>query len=238
MKSEKFFKWIWHFNGLILFIVIVVGGVSITYQFVTSLWDRDTKPQPTLNLAKDDKQEEKWRLGYPRKVGNTDFHFIPLESEKLSVQTQKRSDVYESFSGGGYTKTRSKNVLFISGTTNNAVWLFKSTNQLIIDINPLYLRDDNQHSNVRGISYEVINSDSNNDNILDFKDKSTFALSHVDGSNYTELITGYDHIVEASLNSRGNLFVMYVENNDVYSMVIDLDTLSITDKGMLPKVSG
>lgn len=88
----------------------------------------------------------------------------------------------------------------------------------------------------RGISYQVIKNDTNNDKILDNKDKRTFALSQIDGSNYTEVISGYNRIVESSVNAEGNLFVVFINNNEVYSMVIDLETFKVISKSMLPKV--
>jgi hypothetical protein len=236
MKTDRFFKWIWNFNGLVLFIGIVVGALFISYQIGSAFFKDEVVEQPTLNLAQDDKKEEKWSLGYPRKVGDTDFHFIPLESEKLSVEKKERGRIYENFGGSSYTPTRSKNVLLINGNTNHAVWLFKSIEQLIIDIKPLVDREFNENSITRGISYEVINSDTNNDKKLDYTDKRTFAISKVDGSGYTEIISGYNKIVESSLNSDGNLFVVFINNNEVYSMVIDLHSFKIIDKSLLPKV--
>ncbi|MEI4551264.1 hypothetical protein [Pseudoalteromonas spongiae] len=236
MKTDRFFKWIWNFNGLVLFIGIVIGTLFISYQIALVFFKGDVVEQPTLNLAQDDKKEEKWSLGYPRKVGNTDFHFIPLESEKLSVEKKERGRMYENFSGGSYTPTRSKNVLLINGNTNQAAWLFDSIEQLIIDIKPLVNNKFNKNSITRGISYEVINSDTNKDSKLDYTDKRTFALSKVDGSGYTEIISGYNRIVESSLNSEGNLFVVFINNNEVYSMVIDLLTFKVVNKSSLPKV--
>ncbi len=236
MKADRFFKWIWNFNGLVLFIGIVIGSLFISYQIVSTFFKNEIVEQPTLNLAQDDKKEEKWSLGYPRKVGNTDFHFIPLESEKLSVEKKERGRIYENFSGGSYTPTRSKNVLLINGNTNQATWLFDSIEQLIIDIKPLVNNEFNKNSITRGISYEVINSDTNEDSQLDYTDKRTFALSKVDGSGYTEIISGYNRIVESSLNSEGNLFVVFINNNEVYSMVIDLLTFKVLNKSSLPKV--
>ncbi|ODB43248.1 hypothetical protein BB427_23235 [Pseudoalteromonas sp. BMB] len=92
MKTDRFFKWIWNFNGLVLFIGIVTGTLFISYQIALIFFKDDVVEQPTLNLAQDDKKEEKWGLGYPRKVGNTDFHFIPLESEKLSVEKKNEAE--------------------------------------------------------------------------------------------------------------------------------------------------
>ena len=146
--------------------------------------------------------------------------------------------MYSEFGGSSYKPTRSKNVLFINSITNNSVWLFKSIDQLIIDIMPLVDDEFNERSATRIISYEVINSDTNLDNKLDNTDNRTFALSKVDGSNYTEIITDYNRIIESGLNSDGELFVIFINNNVVYSMLVDLITFEILSKKPLPKVGG
>ncbi|GHB75816.1 hypothetical protein GCM10008107_26540 [Psychrosphaera saromensis] len=238
MKTDRFFKLIWNFNGLVLFIGIVTATLFISYKLFSELFKDEIVEQPILNLAQDDKKEEKWSLGYPRKIGNTDFHIIPLESEKLSVEKSQQDIRLESFgsSSYGYTPTRSKNVLLLNGNTNHAAWLFPTTEQLIIDIKPLVDRKFKDNSLTLGISYEVINSDTNNDQKLDHTDKLTFAISRVDGSEYTEIITDYNNIVESSLNSDGNLFVVFIHQNEVYSMVVDLASFKILNKNLLPKV--
>lgn len=235
MKSDKFFKWIWNFNGLILFLGITLGSLFISYQLTKMFFKNDVVEQPTLNLAEDENDEEKWSLGYPNKIGETDFYYIPLESEKLTVETKGR--IVENFSGGSYNPTRSKNVIFIDGKTNSSMWLFKTVNQLITDIKTLQTYEYKPNSVTQGISYEVINNDTNQDGIFDNLDKRTFALSKIDGSKYTEIIEGYNRIVESRVNNEGNLFVVFIDNNEVYSMLVDLNTFKVIDKKPLPKVN-
>lgn len=137
MNSDKFFKWVWNLNGIILLVGVLITTVLISVQLVTTVFnDNDVEP-PRLNLAEDKNEEEKWRLGYPQRVGKTDFYYIELESEKLTVEAseQDESNVRAMFSSK-YQATRSKNVMFINGKTNYANWLFSSTEQLITDIFP------------------------------------------------------------------------------------------------------
>jgi hypothetical protein len=237
MKSERFFKWIWNLNGVILFLGIVLGTLIIGYELTTPLFKKVSVAPTTLNLADDESDEEKWSLGRPIKIGETDHYYIPLESEKLTVVSKKVE--VEAFSGGSssyYTYTRSKNALFLNGKTNNSAWLFKSVNQLITDINVLSNSEYSQSSTPQSLSYEVINSDTNQDGKLDNSDKRTFAISKIDGSNYTEIIEGYNKIVESRLNFEGNLFVVFINNDEVFSMLVDLNTFKIIDKKPLPKV--
>lgn len=237
MNSDKFFKWVWNLNGIILLVGVLIATALISVQLVTTVFnDNDVEP-PALNLADDKNEEEKQRLGYPRRVGETDFYYIELESEKLTVEAsiQAEAEVRAMFSSK-YKPTRSKNVMFINGKTNYANWLFDTTDQLITDISPLYLSEFDSQSKAAGIAYHVIKNDTNNDGLLSNEDKSTFALSKIDGSGYSEVLTGYDRILEYAVNEQGNLFMLFIDNADVFSMLVDLTTFKVIDKRQLPKV--
>ncbi|WKD24463.1 hypothetical protein NDQ71_05115 [Pseudoalteromonas sp. KG3] len=237
MNSDKFFKWVWNLNGIILLVGVLIATALISVQLVTTVFnDNDVEP-PALNLADDKNEEEKWRLGYPRRVGETDFYYIELESEKLTVEAsiQAEAEVRAMFSSK-YKPTRSKNVMFINGKTNYANWLFDTTDQLITDISPLYLSEFDSQSKAAGIAYHVIKNDTNNDGLLSNEDKSTFALSKIDGSGYSEVLTGYDRILEYTVNEQGDMFMLFIDNADVFSMLVDLTTFKVIDKRQLPKV--
>jgi hypothetical protein len=233
MKTDKVFKWIWNINGLILLLGLILIVVVTFYQLGEYIFKDSPNEQPSLNLATDESGEEKWNLGYPNRIGKTDFYYVPLESEKLYVKKQSR---VESFSMYDYKPTRSKNVIFINSNTNKSNWLFESVQQLITEIHILG-KDHKTKSITKAISYEVINNDTNKDGVFDNLDKRTFALSRIDGTRYSEIIAGYNRIVESRVNNDGNLFVIFIDNDTVYSMLIDLNTFKILDKGALPRVS-
>ncbi|BDF93865.1 hypothetical protein [Pseudoalteromonas sp. KAN5] len=242
MKSDIFFKWVWNLNGIILLVGVLIATALISVQLVETIFSDNYVEPPTLNLADDKNEEEKWRLGYPQRVGKTDFYYIELESEKLTVEADTEhglGQVVENFSGSSYYKhkpTRSKNVMFINGKTNYANWLFSSTEQLITDIFPLYLSEYNPKSKALAIAYQIIKNDTNNDGLLSDEDNSIFALSKIDGASYSEILTEYDIIFEYELNEQSNLFMVYSYNAEVFSMLIDLTTFTVIDKRQLPKV--
>lgn len=238
MKTDNLFKFIWNVNGLAIFAGIVIAAVMLLVALVGDIIDGPRHVPAPVNLAEDNKQEENWQLGYGRSIGDTDYQYIPLESEKLSVDTRDRHQNFEMFSGGsGYTPTRAKNVLFINTKTNKARWLFATVDQIVVDITSLQIGSYNEAARVFGMSYDVINKDTNQDGLLDNKDQSILAVSKVDGSRYTEVLTGHSEVIESSLNSDGNLFVIYIENNEVYSMIFDMTRFKVMAKGRLPKVT-
>tara|TARA_B100000768_G_scaffold180296_1_gene199863 strand:+ start:2256 stop:2951 length:696 start_codon:yes stop_codon:yes gene_type:complete len=229
MKADRVFKWIWNINGLVLLLGLILTLAVISYQLSKDSSDQ----QPSLNVAKDEDGEEKWNLGYPNRIGETDYYYVQLESEKLYVKNQSR---VESFSMYDYKPTRAKNVVFINSNTNKSNWLFESVQQLITEIR-LLSSEDELKSIIKAISYEVINSDTNKDGIFDNSDKRIFALSKIDGTGYSEIIEGYNRIVSSRVNNEGNLFVVFIDNDTVYTMLIDLSLFKVLDKKALPKVS-
>ena len=233
MKTDKVFKWIWNINGLILLLGLIITLFVISYQLSKDIFKDTYNWQPSLNLALNEDGEEKWSLGYPNRIGETEYYYVPLESEKLYVKKQSR---VESFSMFNYKPTRSKNVVFINSNTNKSNWLFESVQQLITEIR-LLSNGNKAESITKAISYEVINSDTNKDGRFDNSDKRTFALSRVDGTYYSEIIEGYNSIVESRVNNEGNLFVVFIDNDTVYTMLIDLNEFKVISKTALPRVS-
>jgi len=234
MKTDRFLKRIWLANGLIILLGSIALISFLTYQFTKDLFRDDIVQQQTLDLADDTKDEEKWSLGYPDKINGSKYYMLPLQSENKIVE--EKTKVYGLYSSD-YSITRSKNVLFINSESNESHWLFDTVQQLIIDIEKLELEIQNRETITKAIYYIVINHDTNNDEIYDLSDKRVFALSKPDGTNYSEILIGFDSIVAVSINDSGNLFLIYINNDKVHSMLVDLSNFNIINKKLLPRVS-
>ena len=237
MNTDSFFKNIWKINGLLLFLGSISFIVIISYQLTKNIFRDNYRQEQTLDLADDATDTEKWSLGYPEEIHGNEYYFIPLESENKEIKENKEK--FQSFNlySSNYSRTRSKNILFINSVTNNSYWLFDSVQQLIIQMQTLDSHDENEKLITTAIYYIVINDDTNNDGVYDSEDKRTLALTKPDGSNYSEIITGYDRIVEVQLNDAGNLFVIYINNDKVHSMIVDLINFEIQTTKQLPRVS-
>jgi len=234
MKSEKFFKWVWNINGLMLLGAALLLFVFLSYQFAQESFREEHKTSQTLNLAEDSKGDKKWSLGYPEQITGSPYYYLQLESQNTEVkEVSKVYGLYDS----GYRNTRAKNILFIDSISNESTWLFKSVRQLIINMELLHLKISSGQVTTKAIYYEVINNDSNNDGVFDIKDKRTFSLTRNDGSKYSEIISGYNRIVTARINESGSLFVIYINNDEVHSMLVELDDFTVLKKSQLPKVN-
>ncbi|WP_046007160.1 hypothetical protein [Pseudoalteromonas rubra] len=245
MKIHAFFNWIWRINGLILFLIVLFLGAMLVYDIGRDLFSEQGEQNVPLNLAEDKDREENWDLGYPEQLGDYDYFLIPLESEKLTVDaTAADISTAEGFKRSGssqqmyssYRKSRMKNAILINASTNESHWLFDSVDQLIYRFGTLVQEGARLNEQEQAIFYELINKDTNEDQQLDYNDDMTFALSRLDGTNYTEVIVGYSELITTAVNKDGNLLIVYAKEELVFTALIELSTFSVLDKRALPKV--
>ena len=86
MDDNKFFKGIWRFNALAIFLAIVIlSGIFLVEFFSYYLRDEPT-PTPVINLADDPDEKELWKLGNATKINGTDFVLMPLSHKIMSLK--------------------------------------------------------------------------------------------------------------------------------------------------------
>ena len=236
MEGNKFFVWIWRTNGIIL----LLAAIGITGLALVGLYESVTlssQEEEIVNLANDPKGIEKWTLGRQTSVAGANTLMLSLISENEEVETSQSkfiaSDRY--YFGGNYGPA--KNVLFINTESNNSFWLFNSTSQLVLNVEPLpysYQTSDTDH--VKVIFYQVVTSDTNGDNLLNKKDKSSLGITSPDGSGYRVILEVFDKIISKTLSDDNNILVVYRDNGDVYSMLYDISDNKVLNTHRIPKV--
>lgn len=237
MDDHKFFKFVWRFNGLVLMAGILMVIAFTLYNVVKDIV-RD-RPHPVIrNVAEDPSGEEKWRLGYPQRIEDTSYVYIPLISEKeeLEVRERKRK-AFSSYSDEGYSNP-TRNILFVNTATNEMSWLFPTNNQLVTDVQMLSKTedDDARKRSVRAILYQVVQADSDGDKKLTTDDATVVALSRPDGSRYKEVLSSADRLIDTMLLENRTLFLMYQTKGVGYTSTLRLGDFSIIKKVELPKV--
>lgn len=242
MWKEKVFKYVWNVNSVLLLLFLLgFGGMALSSAISKLL--RNKAPINTVNLAEDKQGIEKWRLGFPRGISGYDLYYLPLESENSEVDVVEKFSsaivIRNNFSGyNGHSKA--KNLIFINSKTNASHWLFSDNNQLIFSSSTIDFKVNNENLDTeqitKAISYRIAVKDTNGDKKVDSLDKRSFALSRPNGRDFVVILDGYDDIVTESINENGNYFVIYVKDADVYSMLIDLDALTIMSEQKLPQV--
>jgi hypothetical protein len=81
--------------------------------------------------------------------------------------------------------------------------------------------------NVTALMFRVVKADTNNDKILNDKDKQVIALADVDGSNYQELIVGIDQVLNIHSQSKDRRVVFYQVGKDYFAGSIDIPNRSV-----------
>jgi hypothetical protein len=76
--------------------------------------------------------------------------------------------------------------------------------------------------NIKSVLYRVVNADTNNDKVIDGKDKKTIAIADADGSNYKELVPGIERILKIHNPSKDKQVVLYQTGSDFFVASIDI----------------
>ena len=90
---------------------------------------------------------------------------------------------------------------------------------------------------VRGIWYEVVKADSNNDKRLDSNDKKTIAVSDVSGSEYTEIISEIDRLLGSHQKNSTTLLVFYELDGREYVGEINILRRVLVENVVLPVIA-
>ena len=227
MEENKFFKLVWRFNGLIISIAGLLAIVLLLFASY-EIYKSTTRDRSTRNMVNVDEGEEineKWRYGQLNEVVGTNYFMLPLHSD----QTFSRA----YFSKSAYS---TRNYLFINTETSEKKWLFDHTDYLIQSTDRLRLRSYDSEEPTIAILYTLVKIDSDQNSRLTIEDLSTIAVTKTDGSNYKELISGVELIVDHELINEKELLLIYQKNGVSYSSILDLENLEITKNEKIPSL--
>jgi hypothetical protein len=76
--------------------------------------------------------------------------------------------------------------------------------------------------NIKSVLYRVVTADTNNDKVIDGRDKKTIAIADADGSNYKELVPGMERILKIHNPSKDKQVVFYQTGSDSFVASIDI----------------
>lgn len=227
MEENKFFKLVWRFNGLIISIAGLLAIVVLLFASY-EIYKSTTRDRSTRNMVNVDEGEEineKWRYGQLNEVVGTNYFMLPLHSD----QTFSRA----YFSKSSYS---TRNYLFINTETSEKKWLFDHTDYLIQSTDRLRLGSYDSEEPTIAILYTLVKIDSDQNSRLTIEDLSTIAVTKTDGSNYKELISGVELIVDHELINEKELLLIYQKSGVSYSSILDLENLEITKNEKIPSL--
>lgn len=240
MENNKFFAWVWRLNGIIILLVAGLLACFLIYELTKNIFRSRPEKNVIVNVAEDPKGEERWALGSPTHILGNDFLLLPLVSENKKVKEVKRNSL--NFSGSGrYARSinyPAKNILFLNAKSNESFWLFKNTGRLILATEqfPYSYGTNSENEKTKAIFYEVVSSDTNNDDLLTYEDKLSLAMSKPDGRGYQVLLKEYDRIISKSLVDNGNILIIYQINGVGISKLIKISPFEVISSKELPHI--
>ncbi|MEO1429019.1 MAG: hypothetical protein AAFV71_08160 [Cyanobacteria bacterium J06633_8] len=205
--------------GFIVLVVFGFGGYQIGRFFLqepTARKSIDAKP------VKDDKV--KASLGNFRELEGTSYLIAPI-----NYQQDYRQNSYAK----GASTTR--NYLFVNANDKSAQRLVPENDYLFLNAQEVFL-ERRAGKIARGMWYEVVKADSNDDKRLDEKDKKTIAVSDVSGSDYTEVIDEVDRLLGSHQKSSKTLLVFYELDGREYVGEINIPKRVLVEQQVLPAI--
>jgi hypothetical protein len=212
-------RWLFPIIGLVVLVVFGFGGYQLGRFFLR---------EPTANTVANDKPQKenkvKTSLGNFQELEGTPYLMAPINSQQNYPQ-----DSYEK------KALTIRNYLFVNVDDKSTQQLVPGNDFLFVDAQKVVLerRDDEI---VRGIWYQVVKADSNNDKTLDNNDKKTIAVSDVSGSDYTEVIDEVDRFLGSHQKNSTTLLVFYELDGREYIGEINMLERVLVEKVVLPAI--
>ncbi|TAL40195.1 MAG: hypothetical protein EPN97_00520 [Alphaproteobacteria bacterium] len=230
--NNKFFRFVWRFNA-----IVIAGGAVLCILLgsfaAIKILKSETRTRHVTNLVNLGNQTEikdELVVGSPRMMAGTDYAEAPL----YRVQSYDMS--YYSKSSG----RNDVNFLFFDGRTGESKWLMPTTAQLFIAHEALVEKPDNitaGKNKVIGIVYTVVEKDTNGDSRLTEKDKITVSYSLPNGSEYKKLVEDIERLHGIEQIGDNRLIVFYEKNKETISEIYELPSLERISQKAIPKIN-
>ena len=219
MKSAN--RWLFFVVGLFVLLVFGFAGYQIGRFFLRERVGTGASLANT-NLQKDNKV--KVSLGSFRELEGTPYLMAPINS-----QGNNRQNSYNKKS------PNIRNYLFLNGEDKSSRRLVPENDFVFLNAREVVLerRDDKI---VRGMWYEVVKADSNNDKRLGHEDKKTIAISDTSGSDYTEVIDEVDKLLGSHQKNSTTLLVFYEFDGREYVGEINIPERTLVEKQVLTSI--
>ncbi|QFT54217.1 hypothetical protein [Microbulbifer sp. THAF38] len=197
----------------VLFLLILLVGIGSIFYFTSQ--SAKWKKSRAVEVAKVDGSGEpvELRMGRLKEIDGHNSYFVEL---------------YNDSEGGkfsGYTPSKTRNILFLIGDELNSSWLFDNNRNLIEEIKLLKQKsEEGEETPVNAIYLNVVKEDTNFDGLLSNYDRFTIALVKPDGSQYTELVSNINQVMdyELSSDSKSIAFICQIQRKVVilkYSLI-------------------
>jgi hypothetical protein len=218
--------------GLVTLTLLLGTGCSRLANKIQSI------ESPKSNASSNEPRKTKYILGDFTPINGTDNLTAPVyqdysgkdRSSEYSSYSSPSTDYYDKKGGGGSIH----NVVIINRQNLSSRKLFANNKSMILDEQKLGESTTEGGKtiikNIQALMYRVAKADTNGDKSIDQRDKQEIALADVDGTNYKELITGIDRVINIHSQSKDKRVVFYRTGQEYFAASIDIPSRSVTVK--------
>lgn len=191
MRSERFFRWVWRVNGLLLLPLVLVSlfgvGAMLTDGFGWMTREPDERGAiRTGGEGSDARPAERLRLSDFQSVQGTPTLRAALHSD---------GDADWSFSSSGsYLPRETRNFLFYDTATRDGRWLVEGNQRLFLRSEELGATGCPKEGKTTAIVYLVAERDTDDDARVSSDDDLSVAVSAPDGRGYQVVLDGVDAV--------------------------------------------
>lgn len=222
MDDNRFFKTVWRINAMVLALILISGTAILVWQLFLNGIFKDQQVFETVNIDQTDSTIVETReISVVERVKGHDLFRVSLDSEQQ----------YRHRSASKGTRRNTVNTGFYDPTTGQTVWLFPTPEQLITDVETLYLKSEKQGHDDNAVAqmYLVtfVDQDSSNDQRLSNSDEKSVLAVKPNGKDGKIILSGLksDPIMWPSSTDRYTIFFTTREGQQ--SVTYDPKTMAL-----------
>lgn len=217
--DNRFFKFLWRFNALIISVLGIAGLIIVTFAF-RELYHSHIRPHnkhDIVNINDKREKQEEWTFSRAEEVGYRSYVLFPL------VSKQNFSLEYSAHKSAHATR----NYLVVDTETKEKQWLLDDNNSLISQLYKLKLDSVPYTDYCKKTACETFalllkrhEKDTNGNQSLDRNDLMTLAVTRYDGNNYHEIATDVEELLHYSLTGQEEPITLLINGVVHYLTVI------------------
>lgn len=223
---------LWKLGGA-LGILAIVTGCSKSIDGASNL------AETAANQATPATAGSKFRMTDFQQLDGTPYLLAPIYvatgEQRQSISKQLKSSIY---SGSYDTSIDIRNYMFVHRDNLSAQKLLANNNTRILELEQLSetipldksgkKSTPSSRRKISALWDKTVSTDTNNDKILDNRDRQSIAISDVSGAKYTEIIQNINKIISVYPNGTDRLLVIYTSGSKHFAANINISNRTAT----------
>jgi hypothetical protein len=180
-----------------------------------------------VNVDSDVDIDSQWTLGGFSQISGTNYLIAPVYSK------QEYSVGFSS----GKEASATRNYLVLNSVDKSTHWVAALGSYLFLNESEIHENGSN-NTKVLALRFDVVQEDTNQDGRITMDDERTFAVSDIDGSNFTPVVTGIDEFLGDRQPSADTILLFYRSGGKNFLADIKISEKKVIDTRELPRVNG